>query len=101
MSTGVLPSGLVPLARRIPAISVRTEASRVGDFEPVYALLVGAKADVSEAIKLAYREILTREPSAEEVAEGKEIIAAAASPREGMADLRWLLFNCHEFRFLP
>lgn len=77
------------------------EASRVGDFEPVYALLVGAKADVNEAIKLIYREILTREPSAEELAEGKEIIAAAASPREGMADLRWLLFNCHEFRFLP
>jgi hypothetical protein len=77
------------------------EAARVGDFEPVYALLIGAKANVNEAIKLVYREILTREPSAEEVAEGKEIIAAATSPREGMADLRWLLFNCHEFRFLP
>jgi len=77
------------------------EASRVGDFEPVYPLLIGAKANIDEAIKLVYREILTREPSAEEMTEGKEIIAAAASPREGMADLRWLLFNCHEFRFLP
>jgi hypothetical protein len=77
------------------------EASRVGDFEPVYPLLVGAKADVDHAIKLVYREILTREPSSEEMAEGKEIIAAAANTREGMADLRWLLFNCHEFRFLP
>ncbi len=77
------------------------EASRVGDFEPMYGLLIGAKADVNEAVKLAYREILTREPSAEEVAEGREIIAAATAPRDGMADLRWLLFNCHEFRFLP
>jgi hypothetical protein len=77
------------------------EASRVGKLEPIYPLLVGKKADVDGAITLAYREILTRAPSADEVAEARSMITAAASPIDGMADLRWILFNCHEFRFIP
>lgn len=77
------------------------EASRVGKLEPVYPLLVGAKADPNAAIRMVYREILTREPTAEESAEGKTMLAEASSPLEGMADLRWILFNCHEFRFVP
>lgn len=77
------------------------EASRVGPFEPIHKLLVGKNADSSAAIKLAYREILTREPSVGELADARQILQAAESPREGMADLRWALFNCHEFRFLP
>jgi hypothetical protein len=77
------------------------EASRVGEFEPIYQYVEGAKADLKKAIRLAYREALTREPSADEVTEAQEIIAQAQTPREGMADLRWVLFNCHEFRFLP
>ena len=52
-------------------------------------------------MRFAYREILTREPNAEELAEGREIVAAAATPGDGVADLRWALFNCHEFRYLP
>ena len=47
------------------------------------------------------REVLTREPSKSEMAEAKEIIADAKTSRAGMADLRWVLFNCHEFRFIP
>mgnify|MGYP003347764466 CR=1 FL=1 len=50
---------------------------------------------------MAYREILTRNPSGEELAEARTMLAEAASPLEGMADLRWILFNSHEFRFLP
>lgn len=77
------------------------EASRVGDFEPVFPLIAGPKANVDAAVGLVYREILTREPSTEEVAEAKEIISAGETPRDGLADLRWVLFNCHEFRFVP
>lgn len=77
------------------------EASRVGTFEPIYKLLVGKKADIDAAIRLAYREILTREPEADELAEARLVLNDAENPREGMADLRWALFNCHEFRFLP
>ena len=77
------------------------EASRVGPSEPIFKLLAGKNADLTEAIKLAYREILTREPSAEELTDARQILGEAESPREGMADLRWALFNCHEFRFLP
>jgi hypothetical protein len=77
------------------------EASRVGELEPVYSLLIGEKADVSQAIQLVYREILTRQPAENELAEAKTIIAEAGSPLDGMADLRWLLLNCDEFRFLP
>jgi len=77
------------------------EAARVGDFEPMHALLVGEKADVAAAVRLAYREILTREPSAEELAEARQIIDEAPDAREGMADVRWVLFNCNEFRYIP
>lgn len=77
------------------------EASRVGSLEPIQPLLVGPKANLDQAINLAYRETLTREPSKQEMSEAKEIIAAAGSPTDGMADLRWVLLNCHEFRFLP
>jgi len=77
------------------------EAARVGELEPVYPLITGAKTDLDAAVRLIYRELLTREPSAEEVSEAKQIIAAAENPREGVADLRWVLFNCHEFRFIP
>ena len=77
------------------------EASRVGDLESIHALLVGPKANSEEAIRLAYLEVLTRRPSAEELAEAREMLDAAASPLDGMADLRWVLMNSHEFRFLP
>ena len=77
------------------------EASRVGSLEPVHALLIGEHADLSQAIRLAYREILTRHPIPDEITEAKAIIAEAGEPLEGMADLRWLLLNCDEFRFLP
>lgn len=77
------------------------EASRVGDLEPIYKLLTGKAPDVDAAIKLAYLEIMTRRPSAEELKEAKEIIAGGANPLDGMADLRWVLMNCNEFRFLP
>ena len=77
------------------------EASRVGELEPIYPLVAGKKADLNQAVRLAYREILTREPAKAEIAESLAIIADAENPREGMADLRWVLFNCHEFRYLP
>jgi hypothetical protein len=77
------------------------EASRVGKLEPIYPLLAGKKADVDAAIRMAYREILTREPAADELADARSMVTASASPVDGMADLRWILFNCHEFRFIP
>jgi hypothetical protein len=77
------------------------EASRVGDLEPMYKLLTGKAPDIDAAIKLAYLEIMTRRPTAAELTEAKEIIAGGTSPLDGMADLRWVLLNCNEFRFLP
>lgn len=76
------------------------EASRVGELEPIYALLQGKTKDLAGAVRLAYLEILTREPSADEAQEGLEIVSAGDTPLEGMADLRWILLNCNEFRFL-
>lgn len=77
------------------------EASRVGELEAMHALVTGPKADLNKAIRLAYLEIMTREPKAEELVEAKQIIADQPTPAEGMADLRWLLLNCNEFRFIP
>jgi hypothetical protein len=77
------------------------EAARVGENEPIYALVVGEKANMRLAIQLAYREILTRHPSGDEFKEASAIVADADSASDGIADLRWILLNCNEFRFLP
>ena len=77
------------------------EAARVGPLEPMYPLITGKTADVDAAIKLVYREAMTRDPSAEEIADAKAIIKDAATPADGLADLRWALFNSNEFRFIP
>ena len=77
------------------------QASRVGDLEPMQKLLVGDKPQLTKATTLAYHEILTRDPTAQELEVAKEIITAAENVLEGMADLRWLLLNSNEFRFLP
>ena len=76
------------------------EAARVGTLEPMHALLASGAPRIDEAIRLAYLETLTREPTAEELADGR-VIVGTEKPLEGMADLRWALLNCHEFRFLP
>ncbi|REK20542.1 MAG: DUF1553 domain-containing protein [Planctomycetota bacterium] len=76
------------------------ESARVGELEPVYELLTGPSADLDAAVALAYQETLTREPTREELAEGREIVESGETPLEGMADLRWLLLNCNEFRFI-
>jgi hypothetical protein len=77
------------------------EASRVGSLEPIARLLEGNTPDIPAAIRLAYREILTRDPSSDEIHDATEIIQGATTPLDGMADLRWVLLNCNEFRFLP
>jgi len=77
------------------------EAARVGDLEPMHALLTGKTADLDAAVKLAYMEIMTRVPTKVEITEGKQVLADAANVLDGMADLRWVLLNCNEFRFLP
>ena len=75
------------------------EASRVGQLEKLYQLL--QQSDYDAAVQLAYQEILTRRPTAEELNEAKQIIQDSGSAEAGMADLRWVLLNCNEFRFLP
>ncbi len=77
------------------------EASRVGPLEPIHKLIADPKARPDQAVEFAYLEILTRRPNAEELSEARDVISAAASPVEGIADLRWALLNCHEFRYLP
>jgi Arc/MetJ-type ribon-helix-helix transcriptional regulator len=77
------------------------EAARVGELEPVYPLVAGKKPDLPAAIRLVYRELLTREPTKAEIDEAQTIVKEAANPQDGIADLRWVLFNCHEFRYLP
>ncbi|MEM7478843.1 MAG: DUF1553 domain-containing protein [Planctomycetota bacterium] len=77
------------------------EASRIGQLEPVYKLLVGSQADYTRAIQYTYGEFLTRMPTAQEIAEAKQIIEEGEDPLTGMADFRWILLNSNEFRFIP
>ena len=77
------------------------EAARVGELEPAYELLAGPKPDPERAVALAYLEILTRNPTGVEINEGVEMINASENKLDALADLRWVLLNCNEFRFLP
>ncbi len=77
------------------------EAARVGELEAAYVLLTGPKPNPKKAVELAYLEILTRTPTAAETDEGVEMIKASQNRLDAMADLRWVLLNCNEFRFVP
>lgn len=77
------------------------EASRVGSLEPLHELLASSPPRIDEAIERVYLETLTRHPSEEEVSDARAILTESESPLSGMADLRWAIFNSHEFRFLP
>jgi len=67
----------------------------------MFKLLGGAKQNIAGAIELAYMEILTRKPSADELAFAREVVGSGKPALQGMADLRWALLNSNEFRYLP
>jgi hypothetical protein len=50
---------------------------------------------------MLYEETLCRAPTAAERALAEEVIATAVSAADGLADLRWAIFNGREFRFIP
>ena len=75
-------------------------ASRVGSKERMYKLLTADEPKIDQAIEMAYLETLTRKPTEEEHLEALTILHTADNLVDGMADLRWVLFNTHEFRFL-
>jgi hypothetical protein len=75
------------------------EASRVGPLEPLgRAIAAGGRADL---VGMLYEETLCRAPTAAERALAEEVIATAVSAADGLADLRWAIFNGREFRFIP
>jgi len=76
------------------------EASRVGTKERLYRLLTADEPKIDHAIEMAYLETLTRKPTEEEHLEALTLLHTADNLLAGMQDLRWLLFNTHEFRFL-
>ncbi|MCX5659602.1 MAG: DUF1553 domain-containing protein [Planctomycetota bacterium] len=76
------------------------EAARVGELEPMDALMDDRKP-ADEAIDLAYAEAYSRLPTAKERAAAAALVAAGGNRRDGIADLRWVLLNAMEFRYLP
>jgi hypothetical protein len=80
---------------------VTHEASRVGPLEPIFKLASNANTKPEQIVEFAYLEALTRRPTKLEVSEAVALMAAADSRLEGVADLRWTLLNCLEFRFIP
>jgi hypothetical protein len=77
------------------------EASRVGPLEPIYPLLADAQPQIESAVHRAYLESLSRQPTPDEMAEALAVVREAPNVVEGMADLRWVLLNSDEFRYLP
>jgi len=76
------------------------EAARVGDLEPVYRLL-HEDVPAKRAIGLIYLECLTRKPTAEELEAAEQLFRGYDDRADAVADLRWAIFNSHEFRYLP
>ena len=77
------------------------EAARVGPLEPVYPLLVGTQKNLPKAVQRIFLETLTRLPSPDEAKDCIALVEEAPDALVGMADLRWVLLNCHEFRYIP
>ena len=75
------------------------EAARVGQFEPIGRVL--AAPGRRDVVSLLYVETLSREPQRRERELADEVLATAATPADGIADLRWAILNSHEFRFMP
>jgi hypothetical protein len=75
------------------------EAARVGPLEPLgRAIALGGRHDL---VAMLYVQTLSRPPTDAERAVAEDVIAAADSPTDGVADMRWAIFNSREFRFVP
>jgi hypothetical protein len=61
--------------------------------------LLKAKAAPERVVEELYLATLSRRPRAEELALGLRWLKGAASPREGAADVLWVLLNSREFQF--
>lgn len=59
-----------------------------------------AESDTNRRIELAYLAILTRRPTAEEIADGSTYLNAAGDSQSAVSDLVWALLNSPEFRFV-
>ncbi len=75
------------------------ETSVLGDAQSRLVREIAEVATPGEAIRVAYLNLLTREPRDDEVALWRTTLDSAASTDEALADLVWTLANSHEFRF--
>jgi hypothetical protein len=70
-------------------------AAATGRIEKLFA----AKKPLPEIVEELYLVTLSRPPSAEELARAQHWIGKAPTPKEGVQDLLWVLFNRSEFLF--
>jgi len=61
--------------------------------------LIAAKATDAAVVEELYLATLSRKPTAAELKQVLEKLAAALTRREGFEDLLWALLNCPEFGF--
>ena len=55
--------------------------------------------DVGESVGESDEHVGTERPL--DAIQAKQLLTEAPTVFDGMADLRWVLMNCNEFRFLP
>jgi hypothetical protein len=72
---------------------------KIDDPKGRIASLIKAKAPPEQMIEDLYLATLSRPPRAEETSRAREWFSAAASPKDGAADLMWVLLNSREFLF--
>ena len=72
---------------------------RIADPKGRIETLLKAKKDTAEIVQELYLATVCRPPRPEEVERARHWISQAASPREGLQDVMWVLLNSREFLF--
>lgn len=75
------------------------ETSVLGDSQSRLVRELAAADTPTQAIRVAYLNLLTREPRDDEMSLWRKTLDEAESENETLADLVWILANSHEFRF--
>lgn len=61
--------------------------------------LIKSKTTTDDAIQSLYLVTISRLPTQDELAKAQSWVASAATPRDGLQDLLWVLLNSREFLF--
>ena len=99
MESGVIVPGKPEESGLIKAIRHAEDYEPMPDKAPKLSKLTIKSFE--DWIRMGAPDPRATKPTKEELSDGLALIEATGDTETGLADLRWALFNCHEFRYLP